>query len=241
MRPLNESRWRRLQGYFKLAWAITFFVVAFAFSTERIRYAFSSEAWETWPLPQLSAAVLLFALALVFLWYHAVDGEMRMLNDYAREFAPDPPGGTFNAAIALSVVLGLLVYFSYRPLFFATLYVGLKVSELWIGSMRNKKLSEGFSKARDSSPPDDPRRTAWAIIEDSYLAKRVKVLAFVELGLASIALALAVVGEFLDGSEWGRWLSSGAYLVIMGTMVANERCLSRERHRRDVALGERYW
>ena len=237
---LATSRWERVKRLFQLAIATAFALVPLVFSTDRFRRAFTADALDTAPLPQLSIVLLVLTILLVLGWYRAVSGEMQMIQDYTLEFIPAIPKQTFYVAVGIGAVLGLLVFFSYRPLVYSALYATLKLFEIWAIWLRDVRIRDGLKIARDETAPDDERRDVWVVLEGYYLGKPQIPLATTELCLGVVALVLSVYGELLEGRASELWFSSAAYAVIFLALLLNAVVYTLWRRDRDKALGESY-
>ena len=169
-----------------------------------------------------------------------MSGEMQMMQDYTVEFIPAIPKQTTYIAVGIGAVLGLLVFFSYRPLVYSALYATLKLVEIWALWMRDVRIRDGLKTARDEAAPDDRRRDAWVVLERYYLGKPQIPLATTELCLAVLALVLSVYGELLEERASELWFSSAAYAVIFSALLLNAVVYTLWRRDRDRALGESY-
>lgn len=237
---LTSSRWTRLNWAFSLSVAIALPMLALLLFKGRFRLAVETNPIDSFFLPQLSVVLLIASILLILAWMWAVHGEMQMLRDFGEAFVPILPRQTIIVGVSISAFLHLLAYFSYQPLVYAALYVCYKLIGIWAGQILESKLKQGFRNAKHSAEGIQSENWQLHVIERYYLETPHLSLALVETGLATVAVILASVGEYVVHGSLENGLTMAAYIVMLAVIGLNAVVYARWRNRRDTELGENY-
>jgi predicted outer membrane lipoprotein len=229
-----KGRWNRLKEYLYIDIWLLAIVIALAFSKDRIINALTVEHF---PIAQLSILLLFETLLLILIWIKAAFEELQMFQDYFVEFVPPFPKFTFRISSSIAFLLGVLCYFSYNIIIYSSIFVSLKLFEVWGLWIRDSKIRNVLKQARDETPPDDCRRNEWNIIEKYYLQRPQVPLVVTVSFFSFISVILGLLGELLSQSLT-IWLLSSAYGIMLLNIIFAEVVYKNWRGKRDEALGE---
>jgi hypothetical protein len=231
----SKGRWNRMKNYVELGLTLVIATFIFLFSNkDRLTSVFTME---NFPVTQLSILLLFGTLMLISIWLHVAEGELQMFQDNFEEFVPPISWSYFGMTVFFAIILGLLGVFSYRIVIYSSIYVCFKISEIWGGWIRGSTLKAILAHARSNAPPEDIRRKRWDIIEKFEFEKPHLMLGVIVLSFSFVSLILGLLGEWLSSTIW---LSSAYIIMLLGIIIA-EWFLMRWRHKRDEALGEKYF
>ena len=231
---VKGHRWNRLKEWLHLDIWLLALVIASAFSKDRIINALTMEHF---PVAQLSILLFFETLVLILFWMKAAFDELQTLQDYFAEFVPPIPKPTFTISVSIATLLGVLSYFSYNIIIYSSIFVCIKLFEIWGIWIRDSKLRNGLKRARDETPPDDRRRNEWIIIEKYYLQRPQVPLAVTVLFFSFISVILGLLGELLS-QPLTIWLLLSAYGIMLLNIAFAEVVYRNWRGKRDDALDE---
>jgi hypothetical protein len=233
------ERWKTLDRYFNVAWALIVAVGVSVFSKDRL-----DQLWPISVSPEYLASVLGLVLLsttviLVFRYVFAVGGEMQMLRVHLTEHVPPPPYQVFFFTIAFSILLGFLAYFSNKIIVFTILFVIYNLGDLWGQAMRDKALKEALSTAK-TRQVDQTHHQVLIAIERYYMERPQVHRTTTIMFFSFVALVLSILSSEQRWGSIGPWLECMAYAVMVLNIVISEYVIFRWRCDRNNVLGERY-
>ena len=234
-----EPKWLIYDRLFQVGWSIILASGLIVFSRDRFLALYPPSITPDYYARLLGVVLLLTVLGLIFGYVFAVLGEMRMLREYLGKFAPSPPAQAYVWTIAISIVLGVLAYFTDRVLLFSAFFACYNVADLWGQAIRDRQIRRLLRQARAVSPPGTTYK-AWQVIEEYYLerphAHRIATVMF----FAFVGLILAILAKSTSQASISSWLQCAAYLVVVLAIIIGKTTIHIWRRRRDRALGECY-
>lgn len=237
---IEKSRWERLKMLFNIGLTVVIASGVVAFSKDRLMLLFTAESMQYFPIPHLSAILLVVMLFLIFQWIRSASAEMQMFRDHFEEFIPSLPGTSFQLVIGIAILLGILGYFSNNIIVFSAVFVCLNLFDIWGNWILTYHLRKTISEARSKAFEENGRRKGWFAIETYYLEKPQVQRSVTIMFFSFISLIFGLSAKIFPDHYLENVLISGAYCIMILNIVISEIIITIWRWKRDKAIGEVY-
>ncbi len=233
------SRWSSIDRLFQLGCGIIVSSAILVISRDRLLQLLSPTLSRQYLLYLLGTLLLIVVVILVFRWIFAVSGEMRLLQDYFREYIQPQPGQVYTWTVIFSILLGTLGSLTDNIIAFSATFAVYSLGDMWGQKLRDTQLKDGFRKIPDKGL-DDKLRCKHKAIEHYYLERPQMERSATIMFFAFVSLSLALIGNASQSVVTTERLHVAAYSVIIANIVISEVVIWRWRKDRDTVLGERY-
>lgn len=234
------SRWNVIERLFQFGCGIILASVFLSFSHDRFIELWPPTLSPTYYSKVLGILLLLEIIALLFRWFIACFGEMRMIKKYFEDFIPIQPIQVYISTIVLAVILGILGAFSNNIFVCSAILALYNCGDIWAHKIRNNQLKEAFQEINTTKYSEDNRREAWNAIGHFYLERPQLERSATLMFFSFVGLLLAQASIFKSSTSIGTWLECAAYIVILLSIAVGEFLMYRWRRSRDKILHEVY-
>jgi len=186
---------------------------------------------------KLYLGLFLATLLLLLMWWYVTDHELEMLKRIGLGVLP-PVQNTGPLAVgAAAIALTGLVLTANRPLFYAAILAFLKAVEVAEGGKMIRTIEQGIVDARQIRR-SEVRSAQLDALHHYYVGRPTRRVGFICLGLALIALALALAADLWLDPPMARSARGVSAAVLILAVVGNELIYAAWRRKRDIELRE---
>lgn len=214
-----RSRWKQFQWFLDFMVVFVLLVAAIGLTAPRFKGFLD---FDMAPVHQMSVALLVVTLCWLASWFFTIRHEPDLLKEAGEEFIPLVPKSILLLLLVLGFLLGLLTYFSNRPLIYSGIFVTLRLLQVWFTWFRDIALKEALKKARRLRSPEDERCHQLNVIDWFYLGLPQVPLIVTASCLGVISIVMAVYGELLSEPQARRIFTSIAYSSVILAVLGEE-------------------
>ena len=229
------GNWNRLSKIINIALVIVFTVFTVALLKDRIILAIS---FEEYPLPQLSAFLLILTMAWIIFWYLAAVSELQMLRDHFEEHLVQIPRNVGMISVLVATSVGALVIFSDNIIAFSSIFVFLQLASFWGLWTRDRVLKVKFVEIRKTYKDEDVRHQYLDAISSYYFDFPQTPFTITAMFFGFVSLLISIVGFY--NPEKQELLFSISYSIMIILILSGRIGYSIIRKKRDSKLLANY-
>lgn len=234
---IAESQWESLSTLQWIAVLVVPAVIAIYASKDWVQVAASDWNSPDWVVRKLSLALLLTTGGVLAAWGYVTQREIRMLRGLAGTVGPKyGQTGVLTVVISAAALAGLVIT-ANDPVFYASVFIVLKVGETWGWWYIQKGIRQGIDDAEGGGLTAD-QESAVRALRTYYLQRPAIPMAGTWIAFGSLAFALGLLSRTATDPGVARAELAAAFVVLIGCSIINELVFARWRRIRDRDLHE---